>query len=181
VRWLIKKKTVYKNNIKKEVYSVQFRVTKIKDLINVIIPNFDSYPLLTQKKADFILFKQVVLMMDRKEHLTIEGLQKIVAIRGSINWGASDKLKEAFPDILPVKRPLVKLPKSFDPNWITAFAAGEGSFFASLTKVKKKLGWQIHLVFKIGQHSRDKMLLDSLVSYFWLWTSKPSQWNSSRI
>jgi len=82
---LIKKKTVYKNNIKKEVYSVQFRVTKIKDLINVIIPNFDSYPLLTQKKADFILFKQVVLMMDRKEHLTIEGLQKIVAIRGSIN------------------------------------------------------------------------------------------------
>ena len=40
-----------------------------------------------------ILFKEVVNLMNRDEHLTIEGLQKIVAIRAAINRGLSDELK----------------------------------------------------------------------------------------
>jgi hypothetical protein len=46
-------------------------------------------------------------IIDRKEHLTEEGLRKIVAIKAAINLGLSDKLKEAFPYIVPVKRSLV--------------------------------------------------------------------------
>ena len=38
------------------IYSVQ----SIKDLIDVIIPNFNKYPLITQKQADFILFSSIV-------------------------------------------------------------------------------------------------------------------------
>ena len=41
--------------------------------------------------------------MNRGEHLTIEGLQKIVAIKASMNRGLSDKLKQAFPNIIPVR------------------------------------------------------------------------------
>jgi hypothetical protein len=37
--------------------SVQYRVGSLKDLNDKIIPHFDKYPLITQKKADFILFK----------------------------------------------------------------------------------------------------------------------------
>ena len=58
-------------------------------------------------------------MMIRKEHLTMEGLQKFVAIKASINLGLSaprEELKKAFPDIIPVKRPLVEVPKTFDSN-----------------------------------------------------------------
>ena len=43
--------------------------------------------------------------MINKEHLTEEGLQKIVAIRASLNWGLTDKLTAAFPSIVPVRRP----------------------------------------------------------------------------
>jgi len=54
-----------------------YRVQKIEDLINVIIPHLTKYPLLTQKHADFLLFKLAIELMSNKEHLTIEGLNKI--------------------------------------------------------------------------------------------------------
>jgi len=39
-------------NISKEYKNiVQYRVTSLKDLTNVIIPHFDKYPLITQKKG----------------------------------------------------------------------------------------------------------------------------------
>lgn len=47
-------------------------------------------------------------MINRKEHLTIEGKRKIVNLRASMNNGLSDELKAAFPDTIPVQRPLVK-------------------------------------------------------------------------
>lgn len=38
-----------------------------EDLINVIIPHFSNYPLLTQKRADFELLKLVLELMNKKE------------------------------------------------------------------------------------------------------------------
>jgi len=48
---------------------VKFSVSSIKDLNFGIIPHFKKYLLLTQKLADFILFKQIVGLMNSKEHL----------------------------------------------------------------------------------------------------------------
>ena len=93
-----------------------FRVSSISDLTNVIIPHFNKYPLLTQKHADFMLFKSAIELMSKKEHLTEDGLRKIVAIRASMNKGLSDALKLDFPLITPVQRPEVQLPENFDPN-----------------------------------------------------------------
>ena len=66
-----------------------YRICSSKKLIKVI-DHFDKYPLLTQKRADFELFKSVVDMMNRKEHLTMEGLTKIVSLKASINKGLSE-------------------------------------------------------------------------------------------
>jgi hypothetical protein len=65
--------------------SVVYTITKFKDVRDVLIPHFNKYPLLTQKGADFLLFETVVELMNKKEHLTIEGLNKIVDIKASIN------------------------------------------------------------------------------------------------
>jgi uncharacterized protein YaaN involved in tellurite resistance len=46
--------------------------------------------------------------MNEKKHLTIEGFQQIVNIKATINRGLSEKLKEAFPNTIPVMRPLVQ-------------------------------------------------------------------------
>ena len=108
--------------------------------MNVIIPHFDKFPLITQKLADFKLFKQVVEIINRKEHLTMEGLQKIVNLKASINWGLSDGLKEAFPNTISVPRPLVVDKMIADLNWVAGFTSGEGCFIISIEKSKTKLG-----------------------------------------
>jgi hypothetical protein len=77
--------------------SIQLRVSSIEDL-QVIINHFDKYPLITQKLADYILFKKAFELMNRKEHLTSEGLTRIIAIRASMNNGLSPELKVAFPN-----------------------------------------------------------------------------------
>jgi len=57
--------------------SITYSVTGLKDLISIIIPHFERYPLLTKKQIDFELFKQLAQLMVNKEHLTTEGLHKI--------------------------------------------------------------------------------------------------------
>jgi len=95
--------------------SVQFRVRSIKDLAK-ILDHFDKFPLITQKRADYKLFNSAFQLMEGGEHLTQAGLHKIVAIKASMNRGLSEKLKLAFPDVVPVVRPLVKNTKIEDPD-----------------------------------------------------------------
>lgn len=45
--------------------------------------------------------------MERGEHLREEGLQAIINIRASLNLGLSEVLKAAFPNTIPVVRPLI--------------------------------------------------------------------------
>jgi hypothetical protein len=84
------------------ISTVEFRVSTLKDLVDVILPHFDNYPLITKKHLDYLLFKQIVLLMLNKEHNILEGIQKIVNIRASLNTGLSKDLKEAFPLTIPV-------------------------------------------------------------------------------
>ena len=83
--------------------TVEFRVSTLSDLINIIIPHFDKYPLKTKKHVDFLLFKDIVLLMKNKEHSTLEGIQNIVNIKASLNTGLTENLKEAFPAAAALK------------------------------------------------------------------------------
>jgi hypothetical protein len=80
---------------KKDINSVQFRVESLKELL-VVIDHFEKYPLLTKKRVDFELFKLAINLIKNKEHLTEEGLNKLVSIKASLNKGITDKLKDIF-------------------------------------------------------------------------------------
>ena len=84
-----------------DLYELQ--VSSVKD-ISAIIKHFDKYPLITQKFSDYKLFKQAYNLIINKEHLTKEGLSKLVAIKASMNLGLSPLLKEAYPNIKPINR-----------------------------------------------------------------------------
>ena len=103
--------------------SWQFKVHSFKEL-DTVIKHFNKYPLMTKKWSDFKLFLMVNEIMRRKEHLTEDGLRKIVAIRALMNLGLSDVFKKAFPDVVPVVRPLVEnsFPKILIRNWLAGFA-----------------------------------------------------------
>ena len=95
--------------------SSKLGVQSLKEF-ETVINHFHKFPLITKKRADFELLKMVYIKIKRKEHLTKEGLLKIVAIRASMNRGLSEKLLEAFPDVVPVERPLVEVPQTIDAN-----------------------------------------------------------------
>ena len=104
--------------------------------------------------------------MLNKEHNTYEGLQDIVNIRSSLNLGLSNELKKAFPGTVPQIKPEFLLKKISDPSWLAGFATGESNFFITVQKSKSKSGLTISLRFSKSQHSRDVLLLESLVNYF---------------
>ena len=144
---------------------VMFKVSSIKNLNEIIIPYFMQYTLLTSKQVDFELLKKVVDLMNQKEHLTIEGIQKIVAIKASMNLGLSDELLVAFPDVKPVSRPWINENKIKDPNWLAGFISGEGSFFFEIYESKTRIGSAVRLKFLISQHKRDINIMKSLPDY----------------
>jgi len=84
--------------------TVEFRVSTINDITNIIIPHFYNYPLLTKKYFDYKFFKEIVNLMLEKEHNTLQGIQKIVNNKASMNLGLSNELKEAFPETIPVNK-----------------------------------------------------------------------------
>lgn len=143
-----------------------YRVDKLKDILEVIIPHFDKYPLVTQKLADYILFKKIVNLMVNKEHLTLDGLKTILSFKSSLNLGLSEELKIQFADIKAAKRPVVSNKDIPSPAWVAGFTTGDGSF--SLTLRTKSLNEipRTDIEFSITQHSRDLSLLEKFVDFF---------------
>lgn len=54
-----------------------YAIDKINDLITKVIPFFDKYRLIGEKYNNFLLFKDIVIRMGNKEHLTQSGFIKI--------------------------------------------------------------------------------------------------------
>jgi len=156
--------------VRKADNAAVFSVSSLPDLLNVIIPHFDKYPLLTQKRVDFFLFKLALELMKQGKHLTIAGLHEIVAIRFAMNKGLfTERIKEAFPGTLAVERPEVEIDteKPFNPNWFTGFVDAEGCFYISVLASKSnKIGYSIICKFQVSQHSRDDQLLKNLMLIF---------------
>lgn len=146
--------------------TIQYRVSLRDDLINVIIPHFEKYPLITQKWSDYKIFKSIVELMHNKEHVTPEGLNKVLSLKASLNKGLSPALIEAFPLITAVDRPKAPVPEIVDPEWVVGFTEAEGCFMIKISKSSTyKLGVQTQLKFQITQSSRDMLLISKLVSY----------------
>jgi hypothetical protein len=80
---------------------IRTRKTSIQEINKVIIPHFDKYQLLTQKGADFLLFKMIMGLINEGAHLTTEGLAKIISYQGAMNKGISQNLRISFPPSLP--------------------------------------------------------------------------------
>lgn len=62
-----------------------YRVRGHEHLAKNIIPFFEKHLLKTRKRVDFIKFREVVNLMNRGEHLTSEGVEKIRKIANEMN------------------------------------------------------------------------------------------------
>lgn len=66
--------------------------------------------MITKKKADYLLFKQAINLLNLKVHSDDEGVKQILSLKASMNKeGLSDMLISNFPTVLPFPRPVVSL------------------------------------------------------------------------
>jgi hypothetical protein len=64
-----------------------YRVRGFEHLSRKIVPFFEKYSLRTQKRFDFLKFRQVVLKVQFGDHLTSKGIEEIRAIKEQMNRG----------------------------------------------------------------------------------------------
>ena len=64
-----------------------YRVRKFKHLKERIVPFFGRHPLRSKKWVDFLKFRKALMLMDRGEHLTPEGIERIRLVAASMNRG----------------------------------------------------------------------------------------------
>ncbi len=66
-----------------------YRVRKLQNLTENIVPFFMKHPLKTKKNVDFRKFRSVLLKMEEGVHLTSEGVEEIRQIANQMNRGSS--------------------------------------------------------------------------------------------
>jgi hypothetical protein len=71
----------------------------------------------------------VLDLMVAKEHLILEGLLRIIAIKSFFPKGLSELLSNAFPSLPSVYKPdFIPSEDPLNAYWIAGFANGDGSF-----------------------------------------------------
>jgi len=63
----------------------ELRIRSIEHINKNIIPHFDKFQLLTQKKFDFIKFKKIINLINQNQHITKNGLINIINIACKMN------------------------------------------------------------------------------------------------
>lgn len=140
-----------------------FRVESTKEL-QVIIDHFERYPLTSAKVADYLLFKQCYNLIALKEHLTLDGLLKLVGLKASL--GLPHDLQKAFPSAIPAMRPSYVFGGIRDPQWLAGFASGDASFGVKVASSDTSvLGKRVQLRFSIGLHIRELELIKGIAAY----------------
>ena len=152
---------------RKDGGTVDYNINSVKDIIKYVIPHFDTYPLVTKKKADYLLFREIVILMSKKEHLSNSGLVKIISLKAYLNLGLKGWVADLFANIEPAVRPEIKVPEDLSPYWITGFICAEGCFNIHLYKsAKSKVGYSVGIRFLLTQNNRDSELMCKIKDLF---------------
>jgi LAGLIDADG DNA endonuclease family protein len=69
----------------------ELRIRKLDEL-NQVMDFFERFPLMTKKRKDFEIFREVLNSMNRHEHLTHEGLERIA----NLCWKMNRKVKPRY-------------------------------------------------------------------------------------
>lgn len=78
-----------------------YEVNNQNAIVENVIPFFNKFGFLSaKKKRDFMKFKEIALLIKENEHLTFDGIKKILQIRKDMNDGGVGKRKFTDANIL---------------------------------------------------------------------------------
>lgn len=83
---------------------IYYEVVNIRSLTERIVPFFERFNFhSSSKKTNFRIFREIMEIMSRREHLEKEGLEKILQLREELNQGRGRKRKYNINDVLESK------------------------------------------------------------------------------
>jgi len=156
-----------------------YTVNSFPKLKEVILPHFDKYTLKSGKLESYVKFKEIIYLIDKKAHLDVNGLIKIIELSYSLNFGTQRKLenREELINLVLEKSTLCATTllvkdsleydlidiaeSSINPEFLSGLSDGDGSFFVSFRKNKR-----ITVSYTIIQDSGCKSLLTEVRNYF---------------
>jgi LAGLIDADG endonuclease len=96
------KKYLNCGHIRKDKKTLKYEVRKLEDLLEIIIPHFLAFPMLSTKQKDFLKFKKICEQIKKQEHLKKETLSKIMQDAYSMNGSdnRSGRRKRSLESIL---------------------------------------------------------------------------------
>jgi LAGLIDADG endonuclease len=149
---------IHVDNKKENAY--KYNVAKLDDIIKIILPHFDKYPLVTSKNLDFLDFKRVALLKNKLS------LDEILCIKNNMNSKRS--FTERWNFYNNKKIILVN-------EWVQAFIDGEGSFQFNISKTvnrkKPYIAYTPNL--SISQSSYSIKILKAIIEFFGVGYLKP--------
>ena len=72
-------------NVSNNGSCIKYTVSKLSDIMSIMIPFFEKYPIQGVKSLDFAAFCEISKLMTQKDHLNNEGFSRILKIRSSMN------------------------------------------------------------------------------------------------
>ena len=63
----------------------ELRIRSLDHINNLVLPHFNKYSLITQKKFDFLKFQEIINLMNQDEHLEGKGIKRIINIASKMN------------------------------------------------------------------------------------------------
>jgi hypothetical protein len=137
---------------------MKYQVQSQQDLINVILPHFAKYPLLSSKVLNFNDFKEGLFVNNLSIPVTGSVLGHITRLKAGMNKARSFEDKYNSVNVVELH-----------PLWVLGFVDGEGTFYAYVEARKKTRNTTyvgVDLSIEIGQNSHDIKLLKSLSNFF---------------
>ena len=162
--------------LQKNRNNVTLVVTSINEIVSVLIPLFDKYPLHGSKLTSYQVFKKVSLMMKAKEHLTLKGTLQILDLAYFMNPGTTLRTIESkeiilstltkkygkLPLIPVIKLPEVNLPRPLNLEFIRGEVDGDGSFNISFRTDRRRIGVNFTVIHELS----DLSVLNELQQFF---------------
>lgn len=64
---------------------MRIMVQSYKDCAKFIVPFFDQYVILGNKTNDYLIWREIVILMNSKAHKTSSGLNRILELKANLN------------------------------------------------------------------------------------------------
>ena len=162
---------------------VSIVVTSLKDIVTVILPHFEKYPLMGGKFVTYLLFRKVIIAMYDNYHLTAKGFLDILNLcyfMNNTSTRSPESLKlivdtimssssefasaNSFPSqantlILDFSQ---KISKSITLEYLAGLIDGDGSFGFNFSTTSSR----VTSFFQVTQSNDDYGVLVTLMDYF---------------